>query len=268
VKENKQVTSGLTKKTYWDSIYVNNKPPELLVDTYKQSYKQYCDKLIMDKIIEFYNDGAILEVGAGNSDWMIRVINEFKPFHCTGLDYSEDGCRLLKDKSKVNNVEIDVIHADMFSPPDEMLKQFNFVMSFGVVEHFKDLTEVLGIISQFLKFNGVMFTLIPNMSGINGALARLWNKKIYDIHVPHDLTSFVEGHDAAGLDILWADYLGSSSFGVLSSCFQKHQGINYFIYKQLTRVSKILWLFESKIKSLPATKVFSPYILVISRVRD
>lgn len=264
-EKNKQVNSGITKKDYWDSTYANRYPHKLLP---LGNYKQYCDKLIMDKIIEFYSEGGVLEIGAGNSDWIIRVINELKPSYCAGLDYSEDGCRLLEKKSKANGVKVDVVHTDMFSPPADMMRKFDFIVSFGVVEHFKNLSEVLGVISQFSKPGGIVFSLIPNMAGVNGALTRLWNKKIYDIHVPHDLPSFVDGHHTAGLDVLWADYLGSSNFGVLSSCFQEHKGTKYFIYKQLTRVSKILWLLESKVKPLPTTKLLSPYILVISRVPE
>ncbi|SHN93436.1 hypothetical protein BHECKSOX_208 [Bathymodiolus heckerae thiotrophic gill symbiont] len=267
--KNKQEKPGIRNKNYWDSIYTNGNSSELLsLDEYKKDYKQYCDKLIMDKIIEFYGEGSVLEIGAGNSDWIIRVFNELKPPHCAGLDYSEEGCRLLEEKSKANGVNINVVHADMFSPPVGLIEKFNFVMSFGVVEHFKDLAEVLGIVSQFSKPGGLIFSIIPNMAGVYGVLTRLWNKEIYDIHVPHDLPSFIDGHHVAGLDVLWADYLGSSNFSVLSSCFKEQKGFNFFIYKQLTRISKVLWFFESHIKELPVSKAFSPYILIVSRVPE
>lgn len=263
--QNNRFDSGITNKDYWDGTYTNKIPRRLLnID----SYKYFCDRIIWEKIREYYTGGNVLEVGSGNSDWLVRIAKELKPGYYAGLDYSEDGCRLLEEKSKENGVNIDVVHADMFSPPVDMIKKFNFIMSFGVVEHFKDLSEVLGVISQFSKSGGVIFSLIPNMAGLNGALTRFWNKGIYDIHIAHDLPSFVNGHHAAGLDILWADYLGSSNIGVMSSCFQKHKGVNFFIYKQLTRISKMLWFFESKMKELPATKTFSPYILVVSQVPE
>ena len=258
--------SAITKKSYWDLTYTDHKA------VYQQlslnDFRCYVDQLVMDKIIEYYNGGDILEVGAGNSDWLITVAEKLNPSYCAGLDYSEDGCRLLGEKSKANNLGIDVIHSDMFSPPTHILKRFDFILSFGVVEHFKDLVEVLEAISQFSKPEGLVFSMIPNMAGLNGVLTKLWNKDVYDIHIPHDLSSFVRGHETAGLDVVWSGYLGSTNFGVLSSCFQKNKGINFFIYKQFTRISKLLWLFESKVKPLPTTKIFSPYILVISRVRE
>lgn len=263
--KNEKVNSGVTNKDYWDSTYLNKNLHQLLP---LDGYKFYCNKLIMDKIKEFYNGGDIIEVGAGGSDWLIRIVKQLKPNYCAGLDYSERGCQLLEVKSKVNNVKIDVIHADMFSPPAHLKKKFDFTISFGVVEHFKNLSEVLGAVSQFSKPGGLIFSLIPNMAGIYGVLTRLWNRDVYDMHIPHDLHSFIDGHHAAGLDTLWCNYLGSSNFSMISSCFQKRKGINYFIYKQLTRISKMLWMIESKIKPFPATKIFSPYILVVSRVPE
>jgi len=259
-------SSGITEKKYWDSLYGNDSDGKTITSQYKTDYKQLCDKLIMDKIIEFYSGDNFLEVGAGNSDWMIRVCKEFSPSYCAGLDYSEQGCELLKNKAKKNNVKIDVINADIFSPPTETLNKFDFIMSYGVVEHFKDLPNVLKTISRFSKANGLMFTLIPNMSGVIGSLTRLLDEDIYNIHVPHDLASFEKGHHDAGLDIVWKGYLGSSNFGVLSSCFQEQKGIKYFLYKQLTRVSKVIWLFETKLGFSFKSKLFSPYILVVSRV--
>jgi hypothetical protein len=75
----------------------------------------------------------------------------------------------------------------------------------------------------------------------------------------------VEGHREAGLQIVASGYLGSSNFGVLSSCFSRPAGPAYFVYRQLTRMTKLLWLLESKGVNLPTTRVFSPYVFSIAR---
>lgn len=121
-------------------------------------------------------------------------------------------------------------------------------------------------IKKFSKPGGLLFTLIPNMAGVYGSLTKKWNEEVYNLHIPHNLESFVDGHIDAGLEVLWADYLGSSNFSVLSSCFKSSSGMKFWLYKQLTRISKIIWLIESKFGSLPTTNYFSPYIVVVSRV--
>jgi hypothetical protein len=102
------------------------------------------------------------------------------------------------------------------------------------------------------------------MAGSIGHFTRLFNRKIYEMHNPHDWHSFLEGHREAGLTVISGGYLGSINFGVLSSCFEKHEGLPWHIYVFLTRLTKALWLVESKLGDLPSSRMFSPYIYAIS----
>ena len=85
------------------------------------------------------------------------------------------------------------------------------------------------------------------------------------MHNPHDWNSFLEGHRKAGLTVISGGYLGSGNFGVLSSCFKKHEGLSWHTYVLLTRLSKAVWLLESKLGDLPGSRMFSPHIYAISR---
>lgn len=254
---------AITEKTYWDNIHVNR---EAYKSVNFNDYRAYIDSLILGLIKQYFVGRRLLEIGAGSSDWLINISRELNLDTCTGLDYSEIGCNTLKEKSEKAGVNVDIVCADIFSPPTRLIRNFNFVVSFGVVEHFKNLEEAMLAISAFVKPGGVLFTLIPNMAGLNGALTKKWNKAIYDIHVPHDLDSFVKGHEAAELDVVYANYLGSTNFGVVSSCFDEKVGFGFWLYKQLTRISKLVWLVEKYTTRFPATKLLSPYIVVVSRV--
>lgn len=224
-------------------------------------------KLVFEKIKEYFGGGSVLEVGAGDSDALIEVCKKLAPASCFGLDYVEMACDRLSNKAKSVGVNVDVVCADMFTPPESMLARFDFVMSHGVVEHFHDLPNILRAIGVFAKPGGVIFTLIPNnKKTIYGFLMRKWNKDVYDAHVMYDLHDLMEAHKKAGLEIIWGGHLCSSNFGMLSWCFKdRESGIGYQIYKQLTRFSKLLWFFESKFGLLPATRAFAPSIVVVSR---
>ncbi len=224
--------------------------------------------LIFDKIKEYFPGGAVLEVGAGDSDILIEVCKKLFPTSCTGLDYAELACNKLAEKSKKADADVAVVCADMFAPSPELLGKFDFVMSHGVVEHFYDLPKVLKAISSFAKPGGVVFTLIPNLKKtVYGWLMRHWNKDVFDTHVMYDLDDMLEAHRLIGLDVVWGDYLCSSNFGMLSWCFKgREYGFNYWIYKQLTRVSKLVWFFESKFSKLKPSRSFAPFIVVVSRV--
>ncbi len=97
-------------------------------------------------------------------------------------------------------------------------------------------------------------TLIPNMAGFIGVLTRLFNLGVYEMHNPHDLVSFLEGHRKAGMAVLSGGYLGSTNFGMLSSCFNERRGLSWHAYVLLTWLLTIEYL-ECKLGGLPRKQV-------------
>lgn len=225
-------------------------------------------KILID-LIGKYIDGkeSIIEVGAGDSDLLIDICQRFEPKEIYGLDYLESACERLSSKAEQAGVNMQVVCEDMFSPPHKLINRFDFVASYGVVEHFLDLTAAIRAIKQFMSDDGLMLTLIPNnKKTIYGWLMRHWNIDVYNTHVMYDIDDLKESHRQAGLEIVWCDYLVSSNFGMLSWCFKNRKsGINYWLYKQLTRISKLIWLIESKVGLLKPLRLLSPYIVCISR---
>jgi ubiquinone/menaquinone biosynthesis C-methylase UbiE len=258
-----QVSKPVTEKKYWDDIHKNKEtycPKEL------SGFRNACEALIFKEIKANFNGGSILEVGGGSSDWLIAITKKLQPEEAFALDFSEIGCKSIDKKSSQIGINVKSICADMFYPPTNTLGRFDLVMSFGVVEHFANLNVAIAASAAFCKPGGILYTLIPNMAGLNGWLVKFWNRSVYDMHIPHDLETFLAGHNVPDLEVLSCEYLGSTNFGVLSACLQQKKGLNFWLYKQLTRLSKIIWLFESKLFRLPATRSFSPYIVSVSRI--
>ena len=224
-------------------------------------------RVIIDKIREYFTGGSLLEIGAGDSDRLIDVCKRLTPERSVGLDFIQGGCDRLKAKADKAGANVEVVCADMFSPPEAMRGQFDFVMSFGVVEHFHDLPGVLRAIGSFAKPGGIVFTLIPNNKNtIYGRLMYRWNRQVYDAHVLYDADEVEKAHRDAGMTVLWNGHLVSSSFGMLSWCFKDREpDFTYWIYKQLTRVSKVFWFIESKFGLFRPTRYFAPYIVCVSR---
>ena len=206
----------------------------------------------------------ILEIGAGDSNILIDIANRYNlKNEIYGLDYLQEACLRLRKKAEKQGIPIKTICADLFSPPPALLGRFDIVLSFGVVEHFTDLTHVIEAISKYASKNGLVFTLIPNnKDGIYGWMMKKFNKKVYDSHVLYSKSDLENAHNQAGLQVLQCKYLVSSNFGMLSWCFaDRKRGFLYWIYKQLTRVSKTVWFFESKFGHLKPVSLFAPYIL-------
>lgn len=254
----------LTRKEDWDQGYVSREESVEL----KLGWRDHTNYLLAKKIEEIGLDGkSVLEIGAGDSQWLPYLARKYPGSRFAGLDYSKTGCeRLAKRAAAIcEATTIDIYHQDMFAMESALHGRFDLVLSFGVVEHFTELSHALLAKRKYLKDQGLMFSLIPNMAGSLGHLTKLFNRAIYEMHNPHDWNSFLEGHRKAGLMVISGGYLGSSNFGVLSSCFEKQEGLSWHTYVLLTRLSKAIWLLESKLGDLPGSRTFSPYIYAISR---
>jgi SAM-dependent methyltransferase len=251
-----------TERDYWDGQYERRtavRPVPLSPPLSR------CD-LVLQRIFTRLELRAksVLEIGGGGSAWLARLAVDNPQTSFTCVDYSPQGCALTRQfvsNAGLNNLR--VIEADVFEGPLGG-EQYDVVYSFGVVEHFDDLAHIMRAIAAFARPHGRIFTLIPNMAGALGWLTRLYNRSVYDIHVPHDLVSFERGHREAGLQILEDGYIGSSNFGVLSSCFERPKGAPYQSYVWLTRLTKVAEMFEERVFELPTSAILSPYIYAIS----
>lgn len=254
----------LTKREYWESGYAAQSD---LVPLQIEGFRNLGSRRLIEKIESLgVSDLRVLEVGAGNSSVLTHLARKYegKAEFC-GLDYSESGCALLARRAKLEGARVRVLRQDVLEPTPDLLGQFDLVYSVGVVEHFSSLCTVLLAIRRFLSGNGRMLTVIPNMAGILGTLTRRYNQAIYELHVPHDLESFLRGHGEAGLEVIGSGYLGSTNFGILSSCFSRPSDRGWTTYLWLSRLTKLLWFFEAGLGELPHSAALSPYLFAVSR---
>ena len=252
----------LTSREYWEETY---KDGWAVRPINPSGFRNYAIRRIADRIEPYVAQSVrVLEVGGGGSRWLAYFAKKYKDIEFFALDYSERGLRILNLFIENDHVEnLYTYEGDLFSSFAE-IGTFDLVYSLGVVEHFSNLPEVLSAKKRYLKEGGRMFSLIPNMNGINGSLTRLLNRAVYDIHVPHDLAGFEESHRKAGLEVLESGYLCSNNFGILSSCVEAGQGWKWRFYKALTRIGKLIWYIEENLVDLPRTRLLSPYIYVTS----
>ena len=258
--------SKLTEKQYWDAQYGS----ESLEPLSLEGYRNHGSRCIFEtmKLVDF-EEKNILEIGAGGSKWLTLLAREFPTSSFSGLDYSEAGCDELRKMAIAENVNINVVCADLYSPPEGFENHFDIVITCGVVEHFDSLDEIIPALTRYLKPNGKLYTIIPNMSALVGSLVKSFDRSIYNIHNPHDLKSLTNGHKTAGISVEHANYVCSTEFGVLSACINEDTSkLKRFIYLWLTRLTRVISVIERKIGNLPATRYFSAYIYCIAVKKD
>ena len=104
----------------------------------------------------------LLDIGCGNG-WAIFLAAQ-KGYKSTGLDYSEEEIKKLKEKSEllnlpVNSVVCDARQLDKF----KVEKKFDVIINFENIEHIIDDQKLINDISNLLNKNGLLYLTTPNL---------------------------------------------------------------------------------------------------------
>ena len=257
---------------YWNDLWAFSNMPEA-VNPSDARLKNYVNRRFHQMFSGLFDKSEthtkeLLEIGCAKSAWLPYFAKEFG-FSVCGLDYSPTGCQMTKKVLQVNGVEAEIVCADFFMPPENMLGAFDVVVSFGVVEHFDDTAACLKAVSSFLKPGGLLITNIPNMTGWIGAIQKSLNKPVYDIHQLIDPARLRRAHEHAGLEVVECDYFVCTSFGVNNLIGISTRTLAGFLKKVLlgvlARASMLVWSIEGMVGVFPPSKFGSPYINCIAR---
>ena len=257
---------------YWSAVWTNSplNPP---IDYSKDSVRNYPARILHEifsaELKKYETKGkTMMEIGCGNSSWLSYFAKTFG-MSVSGIDYSEKGCEQSRKIFERDHIDGKIYFGDFFNPPPSVPKDFDFVYSGGVVEHFEDTTAAVKAFSSYLKKNGIMITTLPNMAGLSGWIQKTFNKPVYDTHVPLTKKHIVAAHENAGLEILHAQYYASISMYInlesINGKGVKMLGLKKLITKSLSIASLATWKVENAIGTFPPTSFFSPGIAVIAR---
>src|SRR6266487_4707925 len=106
--------STLTKKEDWEQGYVSCKE---IVDL-NFDWRGHINYILVKKIEEIGLDGkSVLEIGAGDSQWLPYFAKKYPGSRFAGLDYSKAGCERLAERAAgiCEAATIDIYHQDMFA---------------------------------------------------------------------------------------------------------------------------------------------------------
>jgi hypothetical protein len=130
----------------------------------------------------------------------------------------------------------------------------------GVVEHFEDTAACLRAMATYLKPGGRLVTIIPNLCGFPGALQRLVDMSIYDIHVPLDADRLAAAHRLAGLLVRESGPMMAINLNVIGSDRWRHTRFHPLLRRTLSAATKVVWLCQRAGLDIPANRFTSPYI--------
>lgn len=111
----------------------------------------------VNRVVDFFKDkkGKLLDVGSGDG-LILNELSKNKNLDCFGIDISQEGVRIAKEKGVVNCKAI-----DLFSFNES---GYDYIYLGDVLEHLPDPKMGLKKVKVFLKLGGIIFIAVPIQS--------------------------------------------------------------------------------------------------------
>jgi SAM-dependent methyltransferase len=244
------MSTHLTDRNFWVSFWESKK--DLVFDI----RPDYVFGDILSGLVKENHIKSAIELGGFPGSYSI-YLKKYYNVDTTLFDYFiHPG--IVKDlllKNGLKDGDIHVIEADLFNYTP--VREFDMVLSFGLIEHFENIKEILQQHIQFLKPGGILFIAIPNFRALNGWVQKQFDEENYNKHNIDcmDPALLTEVARDLGLKDIKAAYYGKFSLW-LENKEQKPGLTKAFI--------KVLWYAgKAFTKIFPfESKALSPYIIL------
>ena len=166
----------LTEVQFWDNYWANCKLPSTVDMSF--SFERCLAQALKGNLHGIKGD--VFEVGCAPGKWLAFMAKEFA-MNPSGIEYSEAGMIATLENFKILQLAPDSIWTGDFFQT-EPARQFNVVMSFGFIEHFDDVDDVVELHLQWLKPGGILILGVPNFCGIYSVIQGVLDREILNKH--------------------------------------------------------------------------------------
>jgi SAM-dependent methyltransferase len=210
-------------------------------------------------VIDAQNVKTAIELG-GFPGYYAVFLKKYFQLDVTLLDYfvHQPVTNTLLEANGLKETDIHVIETDLFNHKET--RQYDLVLSCGLIEHFNDTADIIQRHINFVKPGGTLFITLPNFKAMNGWFQKTFDKENYDKHNidcmdPELLADICR---KAGLEVVQSRYFGYFSLW-LENEKQKPVGVRL--------LKKATWLAGKVFtKVLPFnSRQLSPYIILEAR---
>ena len=240
----------LTDRDFWVKYWENKTDLSVIIPENYLFHRQ------LAAIVAKHKVKTAIELG-GFPGYYAVFLKKYLKLDVTLLDYfvhQPITQQLLKINGLKQN-DIHIIETDLFKYVPE--KQYDLVLSCGLIEHFNDTADIINRHISFVKPGGTLFITLPNFRALNGWFQKTFDKENYDKHNidcmdPKFLASICT---AAGLEVVQSRYFGRFSLW-LENEQQKSLAVRL--------LKKSMWLGGKLFTKLFAfdSKQLSPYIIL------
>ena len=177
--ENRDTTEG-----YWDGIRwpLGGSGGKLSGSAFYFGRRGVFSKLVEDRFGNIAGK-SVLKFGGGGNNFRLLAMVKWLGATGTALDFSEKGLHVVKDLFGANGCDASFIKQDIceWTP----IEQYDFVVHWGVLEHFVDPLPILRKSAEALKPGGTLLFSMPNMEAVAARLWKKWSPENWSKHVLH-----------------------------------------------------------------------------------
>jgi 2-polyprenyl-3-methyl-5-hydroxy-6-metoxy-1,4-benzoquinol methylase len=210
-------TDNLTDQAYWDAYWEGIVLPQQIVRGEASYYlNQILD--VFDAYLGRGNGRCVLEIGGAPGQYLAYLARALG-YEISCLDYSARGCESTRRNFALLGIEGAVYQKDLFSDISG-LPLFDVVYSLGLIEHFADLTGIVGKHLQLLKPGGLLLLGCPNFTGVYYLLLKSLAPILLSRHNLDSmrLSQWREFEEAFRLEALFRGYVGGFEPNILDRC--------------------------------------------------
>ncbi|WP_448701690.1 class I SAM-dependent methyltransferase [Mucilaginibacter sp. AW1-3] len=244
---------NLTDRAFWKAFWESKKD---LIFYIKPDY-HFAD--IIKKLVRDNGIKTAVELG-GFPGYYTVYYKKYLNLDATLFDYfiHEGLIKQLLEKNGLKYEDISVIEADLFTY--QPVKKYDLVSSFGLIEHFSDVKDIISRHVALLNPKGTLFITLPNFTGVNGWIQRKFDQENYSKHNIGTMNPkmLVDVCKELGLVEVESHYHGRFSVWLENNAQQT--GLVKSIVKSIWLAGKLFT------KIVPVeTKTLSPYIVLKAR---
>jgi 2-polyprenyl-3-methyl-5-hydroxy-6-metoxy-1,4-benzoquinol methylase len=170
--------NDLTSSDLWDNRWKTKKENKLKNRNSNQKILG-----IKDAISNCPINGNLLELG-GAPGTMAEIHFYLRPDLCIDcVDFSPEGVEQAKQKYNELGIRGKVIHSDFREYAKLSGEKYDFVCSYGLIEHFTNFEQVMKYHLDFVKPGGIVYIMVPNYSVFPvHNLLELFSKETIETH--------------------------------------------------------------------------------------
>lgn len=245
---------GMTDPDYWDATWNSIQLPQ------RVSFEHHVNRRWDDLFGTYFAGGqlrTVVEVGCAPGAWLIYFHDRWK-MAATGIESSPVGAELTRRNATMTNTPIDVIEGDLFDR--SISRQFDVVLSSGLVEHFDDLSIPLARLRDLVAPGGLLITAVPNLDGsLYADLKRRINPAVRAFHLIVSPTDLAEAYRKINIKLEKVGYFGTWNLEVVN--FGPHHRLQTWANRIDRGAGRVLGAMNVRGES----RRFSPHVVAIGR---